>query len=596
MIKELQIEVKGHRTNIEHFKKLGYDIQFKKPTLININDLLPGSTAVITAICDNCFIEKSIEFRFYNEYTDGLKENYYCNKCNNIKRKETCLKKWGVENPMQVGEVKDKLKNTLLENYGVDHYSKTEEYKEKYKQTCIDKWQVENIFQSEVHRNKIKSTNLEKLGVEYPQQNDEVKKKTTESFIEKYGVDRYSKTSNFKEQVKSTSQSKWGVNNYSQTDDFKIKSKESSLKKWGVEHYSQTDDFKSLMRKKRESLTKLRYDNLIGESFVIAGYENSNFRILHKECNREFEINRDQLYQRHNLNICLCTKCLNIDLGQSNMELEMQQFLNSFSLSYSIKDKKTLGGKELDIYLPEYNLAIEMNGVYWHSEIYLDKYYHKEKTLKCREVGINLFHIWEDDWKYKRDIVKSIIRNKIGFIDNKIFARKCELRKVESKEANKFLDENHIQGSSPSQVRYGLYFEDRLISLMTFGYRFTNSKREYELIRFCNKINTNVIGAASKLFSHFIKSNTHIKEVISYSDISLFNGNLYEKLGFYRNNLSEPNYFWVIDGIRKHRFNFNKKRLVKLGFDSNKSESEIMHENGYFRVYSCGQEKWIYKI
>ena len=596
MIKEFEIEVKGHRTNVDYFRKLGYDIQFKKPISIKVNDLMSGSTAIITSICDNCFSEKRIEFRFYNEYTGGLKENYYCNKCNNIKRKETCLKKWGVVNPMQAEEVKDKLKNTLLENYGVEHYSKTKEYREKYKQTCIDKWQVENIFQSEIHRNKIKSTNIERLGVEYPQQSDEVKKKTTETFIEKYGVDRYSKTSNFKEQVKSTSQSKWGVNNYSQTEDFKTKSKESSLKKWGVEHYSQTDDFKNSMKKKRESLTKLRYDNLIGESFVIIGYENSNFRILHKECNREFEINRDQLYQRHNLNICLCTKCLNIDLGISNMELEMQQFLNSLSLSYIIKDKKTLGGKELDIYLPEYNLAIEMNGVYWHSEIYLDKNYHREKTLKCRELGIDLLHIWEDDWKYKRDIIKSIIRNKVGDIKNKIFARKCEMRKVESTESNKFLDENHIQGSSPSQLRYGLYFEDRLISLMTFGYRFTNSKREYELIRFCNKINTNVIGAASKLFSHFIKSNTQIKEVISYSDISLFNGNLYEKLGFNKNNLSEPNYFWIIDGIRKHRFNFNKKRLVKLGFDSNKSESEIMHENGHFRVYSCGQEKWIYKI
>ena len=596
MIKEFEIEIKGHRTNVEYFRKLGYDIQFKKPISIKISDLMSGSTAIITAICDNCFSEKRIEFRFYNEYTRGLKENYYCNKCNNIKRKETCLKKWGVENPMQVEEVKEKLKTTLLENYGVEHYSKTEEYKEKYKQTCIDKWQVENIFQSEIHKNKIKSTNLEKLGVEYPQQSDEIKKKTTKSFLEKYGVERYSKTLEFKEHIKSISQTNWGVDNYSQTDEFKIKSKESSLKKWGFEHHSQTDDFKNSMRKKREALTKLRYDNLIGEDFIISDYENSNFRILHKECNRKFEINRDQLYQRHNLNICLCTKCLNIDLGISNMELEMQEFLNSLSLSYIIKDKKTLGGKELDIYLPEYNLAIEMNGVYWHSEIYLDKNYHREKTLKCRKLGIDLLHIWEDDWKYKRDVVKSIIRNKVGVIKNKIFARKCEIKQVESAEATKFLDENHIQGSSPSHVRYGLYFEDTLISLMTFGYRFTNSKREYELIRFCNVINTNVIGAASKLFSHFIKSNNQIKELISYSDISLFNGNLYQKLGFDKNNLSEPNYFWVIDGIRKHRFNFNKKRLVKLGFDPNKSESEIMHEKGYFRVYSCGQEKWIYKL
>lgn len=596
MIKELEIEVKGHRTNFEHFKKLGYDIQFKKTTSVKVKDLMSGSTSIITAICDNCFVEKKIEFRFYYEYTNSLKEKYYCNKCNSIKRKQTCVEKWGVENPMQSKEVKEKLKNTLLENYGVDHYSKTEEYKEKYKKTCLEKWQVENVFQSEKLKEKIKSTNLYKLGVEYPQQNEEVKKKTTESFLSKFGVKRYSQTNEFLEKSKSTSQSKWNVDNYSQTDEFKTKSIESSLAKWGVEHYSKTEEFKKLIRKKREYLTKLKYDNLIGENFKVLDYQNSNFKILHEDCNKEFDINRDQLYQRHNLNICLCTKCLNIDLGQSNMELEMQEFLNSLNLSYNIKDKKILGGKELDIYLPEHNLAIEMNGVYWHSEIYLDKYYHRDKTLKCRELGINLLHIWEDDWKYKRDIVKSIIRNKVGRIETKIFARKCEVKTVLPSNASKFLNDNHIQGTSPSQLKLGLYYRDELVSLMTFGFRFTNSKKEYELIRFCNKLNTNVVGSASKLFTKFLRDNQDINEIISYADISLFNGNLYENLGFSKSNLSKPNYFWVVDGVRKHRFNYNKKRLIKLGYDKNKSESDILHEIGYFRVYSCGQEKWIYRI
>jgi hypothetical protein len=129
---------------------------------------------------------------------------------------------------------------------------------------------------------------------------------------------------------------------------------------------------------------------------------------------------------------------------------------------------------------------------------------------------------------------------------------------------------------------------------MTFGWRFTNSKREYELIRFCNSINYNVIGAASKLFSHFLK-NYEVNEIISYSDISLFSGNLYQKLGFKKVSLSKPNYFWVVDGIRKHRFNFNKKRLIKMGYDKNKSESQILQDIGYYRVYSCGQEKWLFK-
>ena len=176
----------------------------------------------------------------------------------------------------------------------------------------------------------------------------------------------------------------------------------------------------------------------------------------------------------------------------------------------------------------------------------------------------------------------------------KIFARKCITKEVKSADARLFLDNNHIQGFSPSQTKLGLYFNDELISLMTFGWRYINGKKEYELIRFCNKINFSVIGSASKLFNYFLKNN-YIKEIISYADISLFNGGLYETLGFIKSHLSEPNYFWVVDGIRKHRFNYNKKLLIKEGFDPNKTEVEIMHERGYYRVFSCGQEKWIYK-
>jgi G:T-mismatch repair DNA endonuclease (very short patch repair protein) len=593
MIKEIYIEIKGHRTNFEHFKKRGYDIQFKKPIQVKIQDLMSGSTAIITSICDNCGVEKSNEFRFYYEYTKGLKEKYFCNKCNNIKRKETCLEKWGVENPMQSEEVKDRLKNSLLDTYGVDHFSKTEEFKEKYKNTCLKNFGVDNTFKSRTHKEKIKKSNLEKFGVEYPQQNNDIKEKTTKSFLDTYGVERYSQTTEFKSKIKEISQSKWGVDNYSQTLECREKVKETSIENWGVEHYSKTDEFKKKLRNNKESLMKLRYENLIGEGFQVIDYQNSSFEIFHKECNRNFKINRDLLYSRHNLNICLCTKCLDINLGHSNMELEIQDFLNSLNLSYNKKDKTILEGKELDIYLPEYKLAIEMNGVYWHSEIYLDKYYHRDKTLKCKEKDIHLLHIWEDDWKYKRDITKSIILNKLNLIDNKIYARKCEIKLVDSNDSSQFLNLNHIQGSSPSQLKLGLYFNGELVSLMTFGWRFTNSKKEYELIRFCNKINYNVIGAASKLFSYFLK-NYGVDEIISYSDISLFSGNLYQKLGFEKISLSKPNYFWVVDGIRKHRFNFNKKRLIKLGYDKNKSESQILQEIGYYRVYSCGQEKWIF--
>jgi hypothetical protein len=593
MIKQTEVEIKGHIKNIDHFRNLNYDIEYRKPVMVKVTDLMPGSTAIITSICDICDNERNMQFREYHDYTNGLITKYYCSKCSYLKRKETCLERYGVDNPMKSEEVKNTLKESLMNKYGIDHYSKTDEYKEKFKETCLKKFGTENPFSSEDIKEKIKETNNKKHGVDYPQQNEDIKKKTAETYNKKWGVNRYSQTEEWKEKIKITSNEKWGVDNYSQTEECKEKVRITSNEKWGFNSYTQTDEFKDRLKKGRESLTKLKYENLIGNDFEVVEYSESNFKILHKSCNREFSINRDLLYQRHNLNVCICTKCFEVSMGYSNMELEMQSFLDSIGIDYIIKNRSILNGKELDIYIPSHNIAIEMNGLYWHSEIYLDKNYHINKTNLCKENGINLIHIWEDDWKFKRDIIKSIILNRLNLIEIKIPARKCEIISIDSSVASKFLDENHIQGSSNSQIRLGLTYDNELVSVMTFGYRYTNGKKEYELIRFCNKKNTNIIGGASKLFNNFIKGYKGL--LISYSDISMFTGNLYDKLGFENVSRSQPNYYWIVDNIKRHRFNFNKKKLVKMGYDSSKTEVEIMHDLGHFRVFSCGQEKWIYE-
>lgn len=593
MIKELEVKINGHRTNYEYYKNLGYDIQYRKSCNIRVEDLMPGSLVKITSICDNCGKESTNFFRDYYNYTTGLTKEYYCNRCNKEKSKRTCLEKYGVENPMQLNEVKNKVRDTNIKKYGVDHYSKSDKFKKQYRETCLSKYESENTFQVEQFKTKIKETNLKNFGVTHYSKTDEFKSQVKKSNLEKYGVDSYSKTNDYKNKIKETLTSRYGVDNYSKTSEYKEKVKSTNLEKYGVDHYSKTEEFKGLVKKNRESLTLLRYDKLVGDEHEVISYTDNKFTLYHKVCQREFTIGRDTLYSRINIDICLCTQCYPIDFHQSYMEIEIQDFLNTLNLSYEVKNKKILNGLELDVFLPEYNLAIEMNGVYWHSEIYMEKDYHLKKTLLCRDQNIQLLHIWEDDWKYKRNIVKSIIMNRLGIIKNKIFARKCSLNIVSSKESRLFLDQNHIQGYSPSQLKLGLYYEGELVSLMTFGWRFTNGKREYELIRFCNKVETNIIGGASKLFSHFLLNND-IEEVISYADISLFDGNLYKQLKFNKISLSSPNYFWVVNGIRRHRFNYNKKKLISEGFDPKKSEVEIMHQRGYYRVFSCGQEKWTY--
>ena len=288
-----------------------------------------------------------------------------------------------------------------------------------------------------------------------------------------------------------------------------------------------------------------------------------------------------------------CPKCA---ILMSKAEDEIIQFLKSYI--NTVQRYKMSNKKEIDILLPALNIGIEYNGLRWHSEQFgKDKNYHIEKTLQAEREGIRLIHIFEDEWLFKKEIVKSRLLNLIGKTPNKIYARKCEIREISYKESSKFLETNHIQGNVVSKYRIGLFYNNELVSLMTFGglRRNLGSKSEdgkYELLRFCNKLNTNVVGGASKMLSYFEK-NYNPKEIISYADKRWSNGNLYYQLGFEFINNSSPNYFYVNNNKRENRFKYRKSELIKMGFDKNKTEKQIMEEQGFHRIYDCGTLKFM---
>ena len=283
-----------------------------------------------------------------------------------------------------------------------------------------------------------------------------------------------------------------------------------------------------------------------------------------------------------------CNKCSN---GVSKAEQEIADYLKQF-VNVEQSNKKELEGKELDIFIPELRLAIEFNGLYWHSDRFKDKNYHVNKLKMCKEKEIKLIQIFEDEWRHKKEIIKSRLLNLIGKNETKIFARKCEVREVNSKDSIKFLEDNHIQGGLGAKVRLGLYHNEELVSLMTFGGFRKSLGRDakegsFELLRFCNKLNTSVVGGASKLLKSFYKDN-ECNNLISYADLRWSEGNLYETLGFEKQRESEPNYFYTKGITREGRFKFKKDTLVKLGYDENKTEKQIMEELGYNRIYDAG--------
>ena len=289
-----------------------------------------------------------------------------------------------------------------------------------------------------------------------------------------------------------------------------------------------------------------------------------------------------------------CPKCTSY---VSSYEIEISDFLKSIEvcdIKTSVRNLKNI--KEIDILSENNKIGIEFNGLYWHSDIFKNKNYHLDKSRKMLNLGYRLIHIFEDEWIGKRSICENILKNAFNKISDKIYARKCQIKEVSFLESKQFLNLNHIQGNCVSKYRYGLYYDDELVSLMTFGklrkcLGSDSNDDVYELLRFCNKINTIVVGGASKLFNCFIKIKQP-KTVISFCDLRYGTGNLYKKLKFEFLYNTNPNYFYIKDGKRYNRFSYRKNVLIEKGFDKNKTEMEIMKSLGYNRIYDCGSMKF----
>lgn len=339
-------------------------------------------------------------------------------------------------------------------------------------------------------------------------------------------------------------------------------------------------------------------EQFIKEAIDIHGelylYNNSNYVLGHEDiiitCRKHGDFPQSP---NNHLQGKGCPKCIGII---SKPEKEITDFLNIYTTTVN-NSRKMLDGLEVDILIPENKLGIEYDGLYWHSNKFTESNSHINKTILARKKDIELIHIFDDDWRYKKDIVKSRLLNLIGKTHTKIYARNTIIKEVSSKECSKFLENNHLQGKIGAKVKLGLYYKDELISLMTFGglrknLGSTSKEGSYELLRFCNKLNTNVVGGASKLLKHFEKTYNP-KQLISYADRNWSNGDLYEKLGFTFYHLSKPNYYYIVKNKRENRFKYRKDILVKEGFDKNKTEKEIMQERGYLRIYDCGSLKYI---
>ena len=528
-----------------------------------------------------------------------------------IKNKVTTtnLERYGVENPIESEEIKEKIKQTNLERYdGIGFGSK--KISGKIKQTNLERYGVENPIESEEIKEKIKQTNLERYGNEYVIASKSCREKIESSLLEKYGVINPSQIEQVKEKVKQTCLERYGGVGL-QSEEIKNKAYSTNLKKYNTINPSKNDDVKKSIIKKFQSKFNVdcgsqvtlfkKYPNLLGIS-----NKTWVMKCPHPECNKCndkcFKTKAMIYHDRLKNGSEICTNLLPISKSHSSgttTELFVRSILDEYNIKYECNVRNIISPKELDIYIPSKKIAIECNGIYWHATDKVAKTYHFDKYLKCKEKNIQLLTIWDDQLYSSPDIVKSIILHKLGISNFKIYARKCEIAELDASICTDFLNQNHIQGNCRSKYRYGLYHNNELVAVMTFGVSrvgMGDKTKKIELLRFCAKRCYSVVGAASKLLKHFIKKHNP-DQIISYSSNDISNGHLYEQLNFTKSteNLS---YWYVNINTKKryHRFNFTKFKLIELGFSDQMTESEIMKNVGMLKIYDCGQVKWILNI
>ena len=352
-------------------------------------------------------------------------------------------------------------------------------------------------------------------------------------------------------------------------DHVNAKRRQTMLLKYGVEYNSQRPEVKSVLSQPKVDITELANTVWLNEEYNV---KQRSLVDIAQELGVYYGTVSEYLIKagydiRRNSNYSLT-------------EIEVSDWLTSQGVEHTRSDYSLIPPKEIDIVIPG-KLAIEVDGLYWHSSnSNTGRSRHLSKTLAC---PIPLIHITDQEWNEKKDIVQSMILSRLQ-MSKRIYARECKTIEPTREQVRDFLSQNHIQGFIGYQRAIGLEHNGELIQLMTFGKSRFNKNYEFELLRFCSKLGTNVVGGGSKILSLFKHP------LITYADRRFSEGNGYLKMGFEFSHSTEPGYFYT-DGNRTwSRFKFQKHKLkdVLPIFDETKPEMENMFNNGYRIFYDCG--------
>ena len=274
----------------------------------------------------------------------------------------------------------------------------------------------------------------------------------------------------------------------------------------------------------------------------------------------------------------------------SIQQKDIELFLEQHNISFITRSRSIIPPLELDIYIPEHNLAIEYCGLYWHSSEYKDIKYHWNKFDRCAKLGIRLLTIYSDEWLSNRELVENKIKHILNIsTNNKIDARKCSISEISIQDKKNFLNTYHLQGNGPGSINLGLLCNNEIVACMSFI-------KQRNGIFVLNRYATSKIvrGGFSKLLSYF-KKTYDWTQIISFADLRWSNGYMYKVNNFVLDKILPIDYEYVIGEERHHKFNFRHSQLSKklINYDPALSESQNMLNHNIFKIYNCGLQRWI---
>lgn len=526
-----------------------------------------------SAICPIC----GKEFVMTKRQIDGFKKNHSksigcCTSCS----KRLIIVTHG--SPLTNPEVYKKTRETLKKNYGVDSPAQSRVIKERIVQTNLQRYGVKNTFEVEEFKEKSKQTNLRKYGTEHAIGSKVVRDKAKETLLKNYGVDNAFKSEEIKDKIKETNLKNLGVEHPAQSKEVVEKMKETNLERYGVELPLQSSEIQE--KTKQTNLKRYGAEHLFQVPEIIADIKEKSKETMIERYGVEYFCQHEKCIKAAKRRVSKVNRKFHEYLNENNIESELEFIIKNHG--YDLKAKNSL--IEIDPWVT-HNVTVGPSFGGKETEPRpID--YHLSKTEFAKENGYNCIHIFDwDDW------------NKILYLlqDKKeVYARKCEVKEINKKSAKEFLEKYHLQGSTKqTEYNYGLYYEDELVEVMTFGKPRYNKNYEYELLRLCTKPTVKVVGGASKLLKYF-EEQVKPTSLISYCDLSKFKGEVYKKLGFEQISKTLPNRHWYNPKTKRHiTDNLLRQRgfdqLHNTNFGKGTSNEELMKEYGYVEIYDCGQ-------